>query len=117
GEQSGEVLDLRMACLTDALDGVRALTDVLSRADGAMVSQAVTAASNLTPLSRCADIPALRSAVPPPRDEATAKTVDSLRRSLRDATALEEVGSERAALQKAQEVLQRTETTGYKPLL
>ena len=117
GEQSGEVLDLRMACLTDTLDGVRALTDVLSRADGGMMSQAVTAASNLTPLSRCADIPALRSAVPPPRDETTARTVDSLRRSLRDATALEEVGNERAALQKAREVLQQTEATGYKPLL
>ena len=117
GEQSGEVLDLRMGCLTDSLDGVRALTDVLARADGAMISQAVTAASNLAPLSRCADIPALRSAVPPPRDEKMARTVDSLRRSLRDAAALEEVGSERAALQKAQEILQQTEATGYKPLL
>ena len=117
GEQSGEVLDLRMACLTDTLDGVRALTDVLSRADGAMISQAVTAASNLTPLSRCADIPALRSAVPPPRDETTANTVDSLRRSLQGRDGAGRGRQERAALQKAQEVLQQTEATGYKPLL
>ena len=40
GEQSGEVLDLRMGCLTDTLDEVRALTEVLSRADGAMRPQA-----------------------------------------------------------------------------
>ncbi len=56
GEQSGEVLDLRMGCLTDTLDGVRALTEVLSRADDAMISQAVMAASNLAPLNRCADV-------------------------------------------------------------
>jgi len=117
GEQSGEVLDLRMGCLTETLDGVRALTEVLSRADGEMISQAVTAASNLAPLNRCADIAALRSAVPPPRDEKTARTVDALRRSLRDATALEEVGNHRAAMKATLEILPQAEATGYRPLI
>jgi tetratricopeptide (TPR) repeat protein len=117
GEQSGEVLDLRMGCLSDALDGLRALTEVLSRADGAMVSQAVNAASNLTALDRCADVPALRAAVPPPRDESTTRTVASLQRLLREAIALEEVGSDAAALKAARELLPRAEATGYKPLI
>ena len=117
GEQSGEVLDLRMGCLADTLDGVRALTEVLSRADGAMISQAVTAASSLAPLNRCADVSTLRSTVAPPRDEKTARTVDSLRRSLRDAMALEEVGNSLAAMKAAQVILPQAEATGFKPLI
>ena len=86
GEQSGEVLDLRMGCLSEALDGARALTEVLSRADQqTMLSQTVTAAQDLPPLGRCADVAALRSAVPLPRDEKTAEAVRGLQRSLRDA--------------------------------
>ena len=117
GEQSGEVLDLRMACLSEKLDGVRALTEVLAAADKATnFSQAVTAAYDLAPLNHCADVAALRSAIPPPNPK-VAETVSSLRRALRDATALEEIGDDRAALAKAKEILPQAEAVGYKPLL
>ena len=43
GEQSDEVLDLRMRCLNENLDEVRALTDVLLTADSAAVAQALSA--------------------------------------------------------------------------
>ncbi|HXU05417.1 MAG TPA: protein kinase [Polyangia bacterium] len=66
GEQSAEVLDLRMSCLNDNLDQVRALTDVLATANVAAVSHAVTATQDLTPVSRCADLALLRSALPSP---------------------------------------------------
>src|SRR5262249_38322857 len=95
GEQTAEVLGLRMDCLNENLDGVRALTEVLSRADAAMVGQATTAALNLTPVRHCADVPALRSAIVLPRDEATANTVAEGPRSLRDAYALFGAGNER----------------------
>ena len=118
GEQSGEVLDLRMGCLSEALDGTRALTEVLSRADQqTMLSQTVTAAQDLPSLSRCADIVALRSAVPLPRDAKTAETVTVLRRSLRDAIALEEVANNRAAMDVIRRILPASEATGYKPLI
>ena len=74
GEQSGEVLNMRMACLLETLDELRALTDLLARENRETFSRAVTATSNLTPLGRCADVAALRSAVPPPREGATART-------------------------------------------
>ena len=45
GEQSAEVLDLRMSCLGDNLDQVRALTNALVTADAAAVSRAVSAAN------------------------------------------------------------------------
>jgi eukaryotic-like serine/threonine-protein kinase len=117
GDQSAEALDLRMRCLDEALDGVRALTEVLARADAAMVGPAATAAVDLPPVKHCADITALRSSVPLPRDEQTASAVADIRRTLRDANALYEVGNERAALTKAREALPRAEATGYKPVV
>jgi tetratricopeptide (TPR) repeat protein/tRNA A-37 threonylcarbamoyl transferase component Bud32 len=117
GEQSAEVLDLRMGCLNDMLDGERALTDVFARADTAVLSQAVTAAQDQPSLNRCADVAVLRSAVPPPRDEATARKVESLRRSLKEANALEAVGSNKVAIERTRQLLAEAESTGYKPLI
>jgi tetratricopeptide (TPR) repeat protein len=117
GDQSAEVLDLRMGCLNETLDGVRALTEVLSHADARMAGQAATAAQELAPLGRCADVGTLRSAVPPPRDQATANAVAEVRSALRDVSALSEVGNDRAALAKAREILPRAEATHYKPLI
>ena len=71
GEQSAEVLDLRMTCLQERLGGLRALTDVFSEANGQVVENAVSAANNLGSLDRCADVPLLRSVVRPPEDPAT----------------------------------------------
>ncbi len=68
GEQSAEVLDLRMTCLQERLGGLRALTDVFSDANGQVVENAVSAANNLGSLDRCADVPLLRSVVRPPED-------------------------------------------------
>jgi hypothetical protein len=64
-----------MSCLNDNLDQVRALTDVLATADGPIVSHAVTGASNLTPVGRCADTALLKSAMPLPKDEKTLREV------------------------------------------
>ena len=117
GEQSADVLDLRMSCLNERLDEFRALIDALARADVPTVGQAAIAIQSLEPVARCADTPTLRSAIRPPRDEKTAETVRGLQRSLRDAVALDELGNERAALAKALEVKSTAEAIGYKPLL
>src|SRR5262249_577811 len=116
-EQSAEVLDLRMSCLGDNLDQVRALTDTLASADGETISHAVTAALDLTPVPRCADVALLKSAVPLPRDERTLHQVDALRTTLRDAETLREIGHFQAALDRALPLRPRVEATGYKPLL
>src|SRR6185312_8811500 len=47
GEQSAEVLDLRMACLNGRLTDLRALTDVFEGADAKVVENAVTSAAAL----------------------------------------------------------------------
>ena len=58
GEQSAEVLDLRMACLNERLGNARALSDVFATADGKVVENAVSAAAALPSLDRCADVAA-----------------------------------------------------------
>ena len=101
GEQSAEVLDLRMSCLNDNLDQVRALTETLTTADAEAVSHSVSAAMDVTPVARCADIALLRSAVPLPRDEKTLRDVQRLRRSVADIEATRGIGKIRLALAKA----------------
>ena len=56
GEQSAEVLDLRMGCLGERLSSVRALGDVFLTADSGVVDNAVGAAGALPALDRCADV-------------------------------------------------------------
>jgi eukaryotic-like serine/threonine-protein kinase len=117
GEQPADVLDLRMSCLNDSLDQVRALTDVFVVADQAAVGHVVASAQALTPLSRCADVQLLRSAVPLPRDEASLRAVQELRRSMRDVQALWDTGNYTAAWRRASLIRAQAESTGYKPLL
>jgi serine/threonine protein kinase/tetratricopeptide (TPR) repeat protein len=117
GEQSAEVLDLRMSCLSDGLDQARAFANVLGGADGAAIGHAVAAVQDLTPVSRCADIALLRSDVPLPRDQKTLDSVRELRAALREAEALRDVANFRQAHERATALLPSIEKLGYKPLL
>jgi tRNA A-37 threonylcarbamoyl transferase component Bud32/tetratricopeptide (TPR) repeat protein len=116
GEQSAEVLDVRMSCLAENLDEVRALANVLSTADADATSNAVAAVQSLTPIGRCADVAALRSAVPLPRDAPTLQKVRELRASLKEAQALRDLTSFPAALKRATALRPQVEATGYGPL-
>lgn len=117
GEQSGEVLDLRMSCLRENLDEVRALTDVLQQADANAVSQASTAVSSLTPVTRCRDVAVLRSAIPLPRDPTVLRAVQELKDEVMHIRALADVGNRKTAMAKAESLRARVESVGYKPLL
>jgi len=117
GEQSGEVLDLRMACLAENLDQVRALTEVLISGETGSTAHATTAAQDLPRVERCRDAAALRSGIPAPRDEHTASAVRELTKVINDINALEELGNVRAAHVKALAIRRQVESVGYKPLL
>jgi tetratricopeptide (TPR) repeat protein len=117
GEQSEEVLDLRMRCLTENLDDVRALTTVLATTDRASVGRGITAVRDLTPVARCADVGVLRSAVPLPRDEKTLRSVQTLQLSIKEIQALDDLGHFKAGMERAVAIRRSVESTGYKPLL
>jgi len=117
GEQSAEVLDLRMSCLNDNLDQVRALTDTLASAHTPALSHAVSASKDLTPVARCGEVSLLRSAIPLPREDRTLHEVQRLRRALAEVEMLWDVGDVVGVLKRTNALRPEVEATGYKPLL
>jgi serine/threonine protein kinase/tetratricopeptide (TPR) repeat protein len=117
GEQSAEVLDLRMACLKERLGNARALSDVFAAADGKVVENAVSAAAALPSLDRCADVGLLRAVVKPPDDAATRKRVEELRGNLATVMALRDSGQCARALPDADKLIADVRAVRYQPLL
>jgi len=116
GEQSDEVLSLRMACLERRLHALQALTDVYSRADAPLVDQAAKAAHALPPLDGCANVEALRATIRPPEDPATREKVGQLRLRLAEARALFDSGQFKPALERIRTLAQEAEAARYRPL-
>jgi eukaryotic-like serine/threonine-protein kinase len=116
GEQSSEVLDLRMECLNQRLSSVRALTDALARADGASVDNALSAASGLPTLDRCADVNMLRAVIRPPDDPAKHAAVTALRERVSRVTMQVRLGGCAGSAAEAAQVVEAAVATGYRPL-
>ena len=116
GDQSAEVLDLRTSCLDGARGALGALTDLFTRADGAVLAEAVNAVQALPPIERCSDVAALRAVVPPPAGE-TREHVASLATRLAEVKALRDTGQWKAALGQAKVLAETARTVGYAPLL
>jgi len=116
GEQSAEILDLRMACLTDDLATTSALTELLASGDRAVVDHAGEAAGSLEDLSRCGATEQARSSLRPPHDPQTRQAVDDARRHLKEGNALRLAGQVDRAAAIADAVLARSDTAGYGPL-
>jgi tRNA A-37 threonylcarbamoyl transferase component Bud32/tetratricopeptide (TPR) repeat protein len=117
GEQSAEVLDLRMACLQERLGNVRALSDVFAAADPGVVLNAPSAAGALPGLDRCSDVALLRAVVKPPDDPAVRKRVDELRGKLAHLVATRNAGRCREALAMSGDLIAAVRATSYRPLL
>ena len=116
GEQSAELLDLRVACLDQRRGEVGALARLLGRADETVVIKAVSAAFELTPLELCADAAALRQATPPPRDPAVRARVAGVRHRLETAAALLRATKYAEGLDLARPLSVEAAAIGYAPL-
>ncbi len=117
GEQSEELLDLRMQCLDNRLGQLGSLIELLTHADRKTVDHAVEAAAQLAPLAGCADAEELRRVVHPPRDPVTRARVDALERRRQDLTALDATGNYPAALAVAEPLWHDATRLGYAPLI
>jgi tetratricopeptide (TPR) repeat protein len=117
GEQSTQVLDLRMSCLSDRLAHVKALADVFAGANAAVVENAVGAANALPPLDRCADVQLLRAVVPPPDDPKVRARVEVLKRDLAHVKALGDSGQCAVAAAAGRALVADAEKLDYLPLL
>ena len=117
GEQSGELLDLRMACLDERLVRLRATVDVFALSDDAVVGNAVQTAANLPGLERCADLEALTAAIPPPEKPEVAARVEALTVHLAEAETRLLAGVIDEGLEFAAEVRAEAEALAYEPLM
>jgi len=92
GEQSEQVLDLRMACLSEKRNDLGALAELLAKADAKTAENAVAAALELPPLSRCADITALTQPSALPSDPVRRAQVESVLKDLAHAESQSRLG-------------------------
>lgn len=116
-EQSVEIFDLRMASLEEGLDSLRALSQVFREASADVVENAVSAASALGNLERCADVKLLRAVVRPPEDPVVRAAVDRLRTRLAEVRVLCNVGRLTEGLKLLGPLEEEVRRTGYGPLL
>ncbi|HVI01087.1 MAG TPA: serine/threonine-protein kinase [Enhygromyxa sp.] len=116
GEQSEDLLDLRMACLEDRRLGLDALVEVLLEPDATVVENAATAVAALRPIDTCANHRALTARVALPDEQAMADRVDAIRRELSLARARRDAGDHERAMTIAREAEARAATTVYAPI-
>ena len=115
GEQSEELMDLRMACLDRRLVELRAQTALFAHADTEIVEHAVAAAQALPPLAACADRAALEAPVPLPVDPAARAKIAAVRAKVADARAQFDAGKYKDALATATAAAAAARATGYRP--
>lgn len=116
GEQSEELLDLRMQCLGQRRDELAAKVEIFTTADTQVVEKALPAAAGLTRLDGCADVEALRAPIRAPADPYARQQVDAIRVDVTRARALEEMGKFKEGLRLAEAALPAARKLGYRPL-
>jgi tetratricopeptide (TPR) repeat protein len=116
GEQSEDLLDLRMSCLDQAHDELKALTDLFTSADAKTVQRAAQAAYSLADLSQCANTAALKAPIPPPRDPQARGAVEKLRTRLAQVYALRDAGKFQEGLRAIAPMHSDARALAYPPL-
>ncbi len=115
-EQSEEVLDLRMECLGQRLQELKAESDSFAGADAKIVERAVQMASSMSSIDGCNDVAALRAPVRPPRDTATRARADEIGMRVTRVRTLASAGKFKEALQLAGPVAADARALAYRPL-
>ncbi|MEM9458662.1 MAG: serine/threonine-protein kinase [Myxococcota bacterium] len=119
GEQSDEVLGLRMRCLDQQRMALRATVDMLADADAEVITNAVPLVAGLPALTRCDDLSWLErhdQRVPPPEDPDVATAVKAHRARLVDIEVMHKAGRYAEGLDAVEPVVQQAEVLGYPPL-
>ncbi len=118
GEQSAQMMDLRMACLARRLDQMQALLELFSQnVDRQIVERASRAVSALPSLTRCADRKLLSLPIAPPDAGPMQEQVKKIRSLQAQAQAHHDTGKFSLGLQKATVALGQARNTQYPPLL
>jgi eukaryotic-like serine/threonine-protein kinase len=117
GEQSEELLDLRIECLDRRLQEFAALSDLFSRADAKVVEEAVPAAEALIGLSACDNPRELKAAARLPAGSSIRPAVQDLRSKMAAAKVLGDTGKVAAAVDAAKRLESPARQLNYAPIL
>ena len=116
GEQPPEVLGMRLTCLEERRDALRALTDVFARADTAVLVQAVNAAQELPPVERCGDV-TLAAGAASASDPARRAEIAAHRAALAEVKALSDTGQLPTARRRVATLVDAARATGHRALI
>ncbi len=116
GEQSEDLMDLRMTCLAQRLQEVKAIADVLVHPSASVVLDVDRIAGGESSLAVCADAAALQAVVRPPAAPETRAKVDELRARLARIKAAVLAGKYKDTLAEAEATADAARATGYAPV-
>ncbi len=117
GEQSEKMLDLRMDCLNQNLQQLKALIDLFANhTDQQIVKQAVQAATALPSPTSCQDKGRLLTKIPYPEDKQTQSSIKSIQKQIARIMALKNAGKFIESYRLAAESLAACHPLGYPPL-
>ncbi len=115
GEQSGELLDLRMACLDRRLQEFDALTQLLIGAPPEVLASAPEAALALEPLEICSDARFLRAPIRRPTDPSQLQRLEDLESDLAQIKAAVDAGQMSEVLRDAESLVIDSAALGFAP--
>ncbi|MGH7295873.1 MAG: tetratricopeptide repeat protein [Polyangiaceae bacterium] len=115
GDQSEEVMDLRIECLDRRARDMSLLMDTLENADARVVEHGL-AVEDLPSLSVCADVEGLRRPQRPPQDPAKRARLEEVRSALARARAVLAVGKFEAARDACAPLVADARALGHRPL-
>jgi eukaryotic-like serine/threonine-protein kinase len=116
GEQTEELLSMRMVCLDRRRKDLGALASLLTEADGRVVERAVDAAAALPSLQPCQDIASLAEQPPLPADPKLRATIEQLGGRLAEVKALHDAGRYKAGVELARKIEPEVMASTYLPL-
>jgi len=112
-EQPPDVHELRMQCLADRLDTLRADVDLLVKPDQNVVERSLPVVESLPTIAGCGNVAALREPFPPPSDPDVRAKLSALNARLVSAKAELAVGKMPTTLASAMEIATQAQTLAY----
>jgi tetratricopeptide (TPR) repeat protein len=116
GEQSMELMDLRIACYDRKLREFEPTVELLANADDQVARKAVDLVTELPALEACDDVEGLRASGPPPADPQVAAQVEDIRAGLAGVRTLRKAGRYDQALTELEPLIASAAATGHAPV-
>ncbi len=115
--QSADIMYLRVACLDRRRDQLGALVDLFStKADDDVVANAIATTHSLLPIDYCADLGALRAAIPPPENPRVRARVADLQPDVDRLAILYQAGTYREGIARGEALSADVDALDYPPM-